>query len=426
MALALQLTPLMKRAMIIFATLGVTFCLICWAIGLWLLSRGGLAFAGSGDAKPKQVAAAAVPDVFARYMQADFPVADGFDFPIGDPNAKGAYVDKATGKRHRGWYVATAFGEKFKLGIHPGEDWNGRGGGNTDLGQPVHVVASGRVVFAKDVGGLWGKVLIIEHIYYENHQRRMLRSVYAHLNTITVEDGQSVNRRQQVGTIGRDEDGKYKAHLHLELRLDPNLPPTYWPSSHAKDQAWVRRHYLSPSRFIRSHRALMVPQAEQHLLLIHHDSYRMRYLKKGRVQTDFKISFGQAKGRKQRRGDLKTPQGMYFVVDKKKGHFGGDFGAYFGGHWIKINYPNPFDAVYGREQGLITRAQQTAIGTAWQRRKATPGNTRLGGGIGFHGWIEEWDDDGPRHLSWGCIVMHLRDIKTFWPKIPLGTMVVIF
>jgi hypothetical protein len=25
----------------------------------------------------------------------------------------------------------------------------------------------------------------------------------------------------------------------------------------------------------------------------------------------------------------------------------------------------------------------------------------------FHGWIKEWDDSGPRHLSWGRIVMHV-------------------
>jgi lipoprotein-anchoring transpeptidase ErfK/SrfK len=50
----------------------------------------------------------------------------------------------------------------------------------------------------------------------------------------------------------------------------------------------------------------------------------------------------------------------------------------------------------------------------------------LGGGIGFHGWIREWKNDGPRHLSWGCVVMHLSDVGKLFEQVPEGTMVVIF
>jgi hypothetical protein len=49
-----------------------------------------------------------------------------------------------------------------------------------------------------------------------------------------------------------------------------------------------------------------------------------------------------------------------------------------------------------------------------------------GGGIGFHGWAREWEDDGPRHLSWGCVVLHLKDISNFYERLPEGAMVVIF
>lgn len=87
------------------------------------------------DTQPRRLTSTSNP--FDDFLQNDFMPADGFDFPFADIDGKGAYTDKATGKTHNGWYVATKFGEKYSLGIHPAEDWNGNGGGNTDLGQPV-------------------------------------------------------------------------------------------------------------------------------------------------------------------------------------------------------------------------------------------------------------------------------------------------
>jgi len=60
-------------------------------------------------------------------MKTEITPADGFDFPFGDPDGKGSYTDKATGRTHNGWYVATRFTEKYSMGIHTGEDWNGSG-----------------------------------------------------------------------------------------------------------------------------------------------------------------------------------------------------------------------------------------------------------------------------------------------------------
>ena len=370
--------------------------------------------------------APATPNTFESYIDQEFPFADGFDFPIGDVNAKGSYTDIATGTSHSGWYVATHFNESYSMGIHTGEDWNGAGGGNTDLGQDVHTVANGRVTFAKDCGRLWGNVVMIEHRYVANHESRKIISLYAHLNEIKVNVGDRIRRRQVIATIGRDPDKTFLAHLHLELRWDEDLEPTYWPSSNGKDHAWIAQHYTEPTEFINHHRTLTVPQNEKKLLLVDQSTYKARFYESGALRNEYDVSFGQAKGAKEVEGDNKTPKGMYFVVQKHKGSFDGPYAAYYGGHWIKINYPNRFDANRGVAQGLINERQRSTISSAWQKRALTPQDTKLGGGIGFHGWNTEWENSGPRHLSWGCVVMHLSDIGKLYDQLTEGTMVIIF
>lgn len=365
-------------------------------------------------------------NAFNEYLKSEFATADGFDFPFGNGDGGGAYTDKATGKRHDGWYVATHFAENYSLGIHPGEDWNGSGGGNTDLGQDVFAVANGRIVFAANCGRLWGNVIVIEHQFYENQERKKIRSLYAHLQKITVRAGELVRRRQQIATVGQDPEKLFNAHLHLELRWDESLAPTYWPTSNDKDVSWVKQHYAEPSAFIKSHRKTLMPPAEPRLILVDQASYKMRLYQKSNFIREYDVSFGQAAGAKQVEGDNKTPIGMYFVIQKHQGKFDGPYGDYYGGYWIKINYPNKFDAARARRQGTLSVAQEASIGKSWEARAPTMQNTSLGGGIGFHGWIREWKNDGPRHLSWGCVVMHLSDVGKFFEQVPEGTMVVIF
>ena len=222
-------------------------------------------------------------NIFDRFLYAEFEPADGFDFPIGDREGKGIYTDKATGKNHDGWYIATQFAEEYDLGIHPGEDWNGAGGGNTDLGQNVFAVANGRVVFAEHCGRLWGNVVILEHIFYENNEKKKIRSLYAHLNEIKVSKGEKIKRRQIIASIGQDPEKLFMAHLHLELRWDESLPPTYWATSDGKDADWVREHYAAPTEFINSHRKLFVPQKEKTLVLVEQASYKMRLYENGEI-----------------------------------------------------------------------------------------------------------------------------------------------
>jgi len=131
---------------------------------------------------------------------------DGFDMPVGAPNGEG-------------YYIAQIFGNKD----HLGEDWNGRGGGNSDLGDPVYAIADGAVYWAKLNGGSWGNIVRLIHNIGTVEKPKYIESLYAHLDEILVREGQEVIRGQKIGTIG-DANGHYSAHLHLEIRKNINTP----------------------------------------------------------------------------------------------------------------------------------------------------------------------------------------------------------
>ncbi len=134
------------------------------------------------------------------------PLADGFDYPVGKPNAEGYY--KARGLR-------------FQVPRHLGEDWNGNGGGNTDKGDPVYTIGHGLVTYAADAKGRWGKVVIVRHAFRDPATGKVLccQTLYAHLDRIDVKLGQLVQRGELVGTIGTN-NGMFPAHLHAELHYN--------------------------------------------------------------------------------------------------------------------------------------------------------------------------------------------------------------
>jgi murein DD-endopeptidase MepM/ murein hydrolase activator NlpD len=162
-------------------------------------------------------------------------MADGFDYPVGRDGAKAYY-------RARG----------FRVNGHVGEDWNGAGGGDSDLGDPVYSIAHGVVVYARDYRSGWGKVVIVRHAFFDNGQTQNADSLYAHLHDIFVREGQQITRGEKVGTIGNNR-GMYDAHLHFELRK--NLQVGLLRTSFARDLS----NYWDPTAFIGTRRELPVP-----------------------------------------------------------------------------------------------------------------------------------------------------------------------
>jgi murein DD-endopeptidase MepM/ murein hydrolase activator NlpD len=159
------------------------------------------------------------------------PPADGFDFPVGPPDAKKYY--NAQG---------------FQRNDHLGEDWNGVGGGNTDKGDLVYSVAIGKVTTAEDFGPGWGNVVRILHNIGSESHPRLIESLYAHLDVMEVKPGDLVKRGQEIGKIG-DAHGAYWAHLHLEMRWDIEME---LGGGYSTDTTG----FLVPTKFIQTHRTM--------------------------------------------------------------------------------------------------------------------------------------------------------------------------
>lgn len=363
----------------------------------------------------------------------DTTLADGFDFPIGNKDAKGSYISH-DGKTYEGWYIATKCAEEYSLGIHTGEDWNGSGGGNTDLGQPVYSTAAGEVVHAAECPSPWGNVIMIKHKYFENGEVKTVYSQYSHLKDIHVKKGERVQRRQKIGSIGQGNYKEYPAHLHFEIRKAKmkDYAVDYWPSSNNKTVAWVKEHYEDPSKFINAHRSTVVPAKEKVIAIAMKSRLKCYVYKSGKLHKTYEIALGQApKGHKEKQGDLKTPEGAYRVCEKTKGPFSTEGGnwvnAYLGTRWLRLNYPNEFDAEEGLKKKAITKEQCAAIKKAAAEKRMPPKNTALGGGIGIHGWTSpDWNNsDTERALTWGCISFHNEELNEFYDIVPLNSWVVV-
>jgi hypothetical protein len=179
--------------------------------GLWLwrperlisLGPGGLQSVGD----PLEMPASGEPDfrfhTLSPWQAAMVPRAMRFDLPLGSEH--GALV-----------YNAQKFWEmnEKRGGRHTGDDLNGIGGMNTDLGDPVFSVADGLVLYAAEPSPGWGKLILVAHRASDG---RSLHSMYAHLDRIDVKSGDLVARGSRIGTVGT-ANGYYPAHLHFEMR----------------------------------------------------------------------------------------------------------------------------------------------------------------------------------------------------------------
>ena len=186
------------------------FVLFLAAVGIAgiLLWKTGKSEAGAPLSMPEKGEVDQRFNFPSAFETAQIPTAVRFDAPLGTQHLGLVY------NAQKFWDMNVTRG-----GHHTGDDLNGIGGMNTDLGDPVFAVADGLVLYAGESSPGWGKLIVIAH---KTSDGRTLHSMYAHLNKIEVSVGSLVARGGEIGTVGT-ANGYYPAHLHFEIRASDGV-----------------------------------------------------------------------------------------------------------------------------------------------------------------------------------------------------------
>ena len=147
-------------------------------------------------------------------------------------------------------------------------------------------------------------------------------------------------------------------------------------------------------------------------ILIYKEARKLELWADGEKTHEFKVVLGpEPKGTKLRKGDGKTPEGVYFVrVKNARSRFYLSLG---------LSYPERRDAQRAFAEKQISKAQHDSIMQAHKKQRQPPSNTPLGGEIFIHG------GGAPEGEDWtlGCVALDNPDMKLLFEKIPHGTEV---
>ena len=124
------------------------------------------------------------------------------------PSAKVKKTD-SSGPSYVGYYIKPLPGSIKTQGLH---GHNAVDLSGVPLGTPVIAAADGVVIVAKDGGwnGAYGSYVVVAH-------PNGTQTLYAHLNSVSVERGQSVKQGQKLGGMG-NTGRSTGPHLHFEIR----------------------------------------------------------------------------------------------------------------------------------------------------------------------------------------------------------------
>jgi murein L,D-transpeptidase YafK len=117
----------------------------------------------------------------------------------------------------------------------------------------------------------------------------------------------------------------------------------------------------------------------------------------------------EPKGKKEREGDGKTPEGEYYICTRN------DASRYYLS--LGLSYPNKKDAERGLASGIVEQSAYNSIIAAIERGDKPPWNTEMGGEIMIHG------NGSSRDWTAGCIALENEAMDILWRYCSIGTEV---
>jgi murein L,D-transpeptidase YafK len=146
-------------------------------------------------------------------------------------------------------------------------------------------------------------------------------------------------------------------------------------------------------------------------VVIDKSARRVTVFSEGTPVKGYRAALGRVpEGAKEREGDGKTPEGVFYVCTKNaasKYH-----------RALGLSYPSEKDADRGLASDLISKREHRAIVTALHRMQQPPWKTALGGEIMIHG-----SGSGRGDWTLGCIALDDDDIEELFTALPMGTPV---
>jgi len=180
--------------------------------------------------------------------------------------------------------------------IHSGVDLN-RGRPNDDLGDPIHAMANGEVVFSKDTGKGWGNLIVIYHPAYGCWSR------YAHLNTRKVAVGTKVKEGDLIGECG-SSGGTWKPHLHWDVIIKELPTWTKYTTWWSRDK--VQEYYADPIKYVEE--TNYGEHKEDPIIAWHKENHIIERWSDVPTQDEYKLAWAIYKALKANKdNDLKFP-----------------------------------------------------------------------------------------------------------------------
>lgn len=168
------------------------------------------------------------------------------------------------------------------------------------------------------------------------------------------------------------------------------------------------------------------PEESKSRIVVYKDRQLLEFHSNGSIVKAYRVCLGTSpQGPKTITGDSKTPEGDYFICYKSTAS---RFHRFLG-----ISYPGIEDAQKAFENGVISLDNRDSIIHSIRNGKTPPWETKMGGWVGIHGYPSENYENiwtlllFPKPHNWtnGCIAMWNFEIEELFPKVSLGTPVLI-